>query len=119
MVGRWSNWVLAAALVATLMAAMHGVMGESLFELLGGSAAGARLFGAALVVFVIAVGLFWERERVQHKWAAVACPVTASMTVCWTLARDIKVVALWRNEWKSRPVTKRPVSRRYRLNHFE
>lgn len=66
MLGRLGFWVVAAALVATLMAAMHGVMGESLFGLLGGKEAGAKLFGTALAIFAVSAGLFWERERIQQ-----------------------------------------------------
>lgn len=62
-----SKWVVAAALVATLMAAMHGVMSEALFKLVGGEHGGVALFALALALFVLATGLFWERERLHAR----------------------------------------------------
>jgi hypothetical protein len=66
-VGRHISFgIIIAALIATAMAAIHGVMGEALFKLLGGTEAGVKLLVPALLLFMIAALVFWERERIGN-----------------------------------------------------
>lgn len=60
--------VFIAAVICTAMAAIHGVMGEALFKLLGGAEAGISLLVAAMLLFMAFALIFWERDRIGKWW---------------------------------------------------
>ncbi len=55
-----------AALASTMLAAMHGVMGESLFELLGGEHAQPQLLIVTFALFALLTICFWKRAHIAH-----------------------------------------------------
>lgn len=63
------HWVYVgvAALLVTCMAAVHGVMGESLFEIGSQELRKFWLLPVSLVAFVLCAWALWHREHIEHK----------------------------------------------------
>ena len=58
--------LLTAALLVALMAAMHGLIGESAFKIFSGTDYPALVLGLALPALAILAFAFWQRENVMY-----------------------------------------------------
>jgi CRISPR-associated protein (Cas_Cas02710) len=61
-----SIWV--AALAVTLMALMHGLMGESAFKLFDGAANPRFVLSLALPIFAILALALWQKDQLMHSF---------------------------------------------------